>query len=623
MLVLVVLGWSSLALLSARTDLREAETALTALRAGADDPEQVSRALAGVEQRLARAHDRLRAPGPRLLGAVPVLGQVVDGPRVVAAAGEAVAGAGRATLEATASAPLFEAGTVSLAQLAEVREALAAAARRTRDPVSELMSVRTGLVPEVTTGVRRAQQALGRAPSSFAGAAEGLSALDGVLGGSGDRSVLIVLMNNTEQRGGGGVATVFAQGTANNGRLELEAFADVFDVADPPETARQVPAPADYSQLWGPFLADTTLWRNALMSPHLPASLQVLAGASRASTDAPTDVVVALDVRAIAAVLRATGPAELPDGSPLTAENAVQELLLDAYTRFPDDATGQGERRRVLRAAADVVVERLLGGAGPTTSLAAALSGAAHGRHLAVWSARPEEQTGLEGAGLAGQVLAEGGDLVQVATQNFGQSSTEGNKLDYFARRFHRVRVDVRAGRADVEQIFTLRNGAPPTGLPGYVLGYSRPGELTSLVTLAVPESAQISSFSRDGTMLAFDPARQTDHVVLRDLARLPPGASATWQVRYSLPLEDDHYRLAVVPQALAFDADLDLTVRSTNGAVLRAVSPGSLVKDGAVTLNGPLDGVEKFAVHIEQAPFLRRARDAVRRFWTEPVQLP
>ncbi|MBC7375357.1 MAG: DUF4012 domain-containing protein, partial [Frankiales bacterium] len=448
--------------------------------------------------------------------------------------------------------------------------------------------------------------------------------LRGVLGASRPQQVLVVLENNAELRGTGGIVTVFAKATARDGRLKVDAFQDVDSVADLAPQVRRVPAPPDFHRLYGGFLADTTLWKNTNMDPDIPTSSQVLANVATVSLGRRPDAVLWLDVPTIAAVLRATGPVRLPDGTELTAENAVTRLLSTAYRDAPNTADGQGQRRAALRSAADAVLGDLLGSgtsAPSPVALARELFTAARGRHLALWSDHAAVQRDLASSGLDGAVRAGSGDVSSFAVHNLGGGDTDGNKLDFYGRRHVTVQVAVTRDHAEVSQEVSLRNTAPARGLPIYVSGRVTPGVANSFITMALPSGALDVVFSRSGRRIVTSPLPSGDHEVVTDIASLPPGTMTTWTLRYRLPLTTGHYQLALVPQPLAVDAGLSLTMRSLGGDELLA--PGlDRGPDGELARSGGFTEAVEVDATLERPGLLRRTARALSHFWSEPVSL-
>lgn len=616
---LVLLAWTGLALLSARSRLEGAELSLTAALSPTTGPGDARAALADAETDLRGATRSTGAPGPALVAHVPLLGRTVSAVDATGVAALEVVRSSRVVLDALdAPAPLVRDGSVDVTRLQAAARVLDDAARRTRPAVTALQDAPTTGVPGVVAAaVRSAQAQLGPAPGRFAQTGAAVDALARLLEGQ-DQRLLVVLQNNAELRGTGGLVTVFAEARVGRGRLQVGPFRDVEEVADPSERARPVPVPADYRGLWDPFLAGTTLWKNVNMTPDVPLASTVLADVAALSTGRRPDGVLWLDARAMALVVAAGGPVPLPGGGTLTGDNAVRTLLSEAYRGVPDDRAGQALRRARLRATADAVLSRLLAGDTELRPLGVALARAAAGRHLALWSADAGQQQRYTAAGLDAAVRAEGGDLVSPVTQNLGGGRREGNKLDFYGRR--QVSVDVVLSRdvARVEQRVAVRNTAPTTGLPAYVAGYDRPGVDAFHLSVAVPAGARAVRFSRGTTALRVQLKPQRDHQVLTDLQSLPPGATGDWTVSYELPLRGGRYALTLVPQPLAVDAGLALSVRAADGLRLRPLS-----EDRArLRRSEPFAAVRRVEVVVERPGWWARAAASVRRFWNEPVRL-
>lgn len=624
-LALVVAVWTAIALVTVRDELQRAQDALEAARDASSTADARVR-LTDAESELRTATGRLDQPGPAIAARLPVVGRTVGAVRRTATAALAVADGGRRVLSAVdGGGPLLADGRVDTERLLVVQQELERAAATTDAPVEALLDQPLGLVPGlVADPVRRAQRELDGMPRDLASAAAGLRGVRAVLGAEQDQTLLILLENNAELRGTGGIVTVFARATVRDGKLDVGAFEEVEDVADSASQARTVPAPADYRALYGRFKADTTLWKNTNMAADVPTSSRVLAEVAALTTGVRPDAILWLDVPAIAAVLRATGPATLPDGGELSAEDVIPRLLSTAYAEAPDTDEGQGRRRAVLRSAADAVIGQVLGGdADPDPqALAEELAAMARGRHLALWSDDPAVQADLVEGGVAGAVEAAGGDISSFVVHNLGGGDRDGNKLDYYGRRQTTVRVTVDADAALVEQEIALRNTAPARGLPVYVAGRVTPGIVNALVTLALPAAAGEVGFSRDGTALPPLPQPEGDHAVVTDVVSIPPGVVVTWRLRYRLPLQDGDYRLSLFPQPVAVDSGLSVELGPADGTTL-AGAAGTQLTDGRLALSGPFEETTTLQVDARRPGWLARWRDAVSRFWNEPVRLP
>lgn len=623
--VLSLIG-TAVGLLSARADVQQARDTLDGLADAGADRDTLTTSLASVQSDLDDAASALNRPGPRVIGALPLLGRTPHAVRVSAEVAAQVLRDGRQVLDDVPD-PLLSEGRIDLSGLSSVQRSTAEAAQAASTGVERLKGTATGWTPQVVQdGTAELLGRLVEARDALARADSGLQALDGVLGDGAERHLLLALQNNAELRGTGGVVTVFAEATTRDGQLELGSFRDVEDVADPPDRVTAVPVPEDYGRLYGSFKAGTTLWKNVNMSPDAPTSSTVLARVAAQSLRPPPDVVLWFDVPLIAALLRGVGPVQLPDGSTLDGDNAVRRLLSEAYANATDTAEGQAARRAELRAAADAVLSRLLSkdeaAGGSSTQVLRQLVDAVTGRHLMVWSADPDEQDQLMRAGLAGSVRADGGDLSTLTVHNLGGGDTDGNKLDYYGRRQTTVDVTVGPDDAVIEQELALRNTAPPGGLPVYVAGRVTPGVSNSFVTLSLPADAQDVSLTRDGVSLAVAVLPEADHGVLTDVVGLAPGQTITWKLRYRLPLQDGAYRLTLVPQPLAVDGGVSVTIRSDSDRDLFDEAGLALPDDGLV-VSGAFDAVTEVSAGPERRGRLGRLRDAVRNFWSEPVRLP
>lgn len=624
--VVVALAWTAVVLLSVRSDLQSLGGTARSLEAADGGAESARAELERAERTLSRTSGRLTQPGPLLAAQLPVLGRTPEAVRRTSDAALEAVQTAQAVLDEVETGALVEEGRLDVDRLARVQEQLARGSDRSRPAAAQLAAVETALVPGVVAdAVQAARERLLTLPEDLAGYAEAIGALRSLAGAEEPRELLVVLQNNAELRGTGGLVSVFATATARDGTIRLDGFRDVEEVADSADAARRVPAPADYRSLFGPLLADTTLWKNTNADPDVPTSSQVLAEVARTSLGRAPDAVVWLDARAVAAVLAGTSPATLPDGRRLTADNAVEELLVASYDDAVDTEAGQRARRERLRAAADAVAVRLLTGSPDLTRLGPELAAAARGRHLSVWSADAAEQAGWRAAGLSGEVAVAGGDLLSVTVHNLGDGGSQGNKLDFYARRTVSLTALVTADQAEVVQKVTLRNEAPKTGLPVYVAGTVAPGTSNDLVLLTVPGSARIEEFRRGASTLRVEPQRLRDGQVLSDVVTLPPGTATEWTVRYRLPVTD-LYRLALVPQPLAVDAELEVELRAGDGVRLLAPPGSKLVSndDGQqLAYRGTFADRLDVRAEVRHVSRLQRLVDGVRRWWSEPVQLP
>ena len=617
-LLAVVVVWSVVVALLAAHDLRSARDDIHRITARIGlDRTSLEAALQTDLHKVDRARGDLRQPGPTVFGWIPIVGRNITAERVVA---DASAEALRAGLTLSRSTRGLDNGSggVDLNRLHAAAVGLDNAARRVVPALHRLQTTPVAwTLPPVTDGVRQARNQLLPLGPQIERAALGLNALGGVLGADGPRHLAVILMNNAELRGAGGLPSAYATGTINGGRLELAPFQDVNTVARPPARAQRVDAPTDYHQTYGAYLADTTLWKNATMSPQDPDTAAVVSALAATSLHVTPDVVVLCDVPAAAAVISATGPITV-DGQQVTGAELTRRLLVDAYGDGSLSEAKQKQRRRVLDEAATEAFARVRHRASSTPALLEALARSVSGRHLAVWSARPDEERRLVAAGAAGAVVNRGSDVAMVTTNNLGDSPSTGNKLDYYVRRSLRVDVRLHAHEAEVSQTLVLHNAAP-TGLGPYVEGIAHPGSVRELLTMNAAPSARLTGFTKDGhpadVSITSGPEGKRATVVL-ELAR---GATTTYRLTYTVSVKDSRYSLLLVPQPLATAAELHVHISVTD-AELGVVTGVAQPVHGVIDKVGSWDDVEQIDVPVHSLGGLRGWLHAFGHFWTHKV---
>lgn len=593
--VSLVTVWSAWAALAARGELLAARDGLRRVaEAGdlADAPDAVARA----REQAASAAARLSAPGPALVAAVPVLGRSLAAERAVAQATADVLIVSERLLPLVDRAGGSSGGAVSLPGLQELADELDRSSRQLERPVAALVDADVSLTPApVADAVREAQDTLAGADVTLARAAAGVRAAAGLLGGAGPRTLVLGVMNNAELRGAGGYVSSFAVVRTDAGIVSVEPFTDVNAVQAPPARAVQVPSSPTYAASYGRYLADTTLWKNVMMSPHVPDSARVMCEVARLSPGVPCDGALLVDIPALADIMSLAGPVQIGDDV-VVGDDLVEALLVEAYS----DAGGLGDaqiaRRTSLLASADQALVRLLSQPFSGLHPARLLAETSGGRHLAVWSARPDEQQALLEAGVAGSADPAGADLSLFAVNQLSNS-----KLDYYARRSVDVQVEVSLTTAQVEQRFRVELRVPDD-LPAYVVGPR--GRLEELLEMRVSPAARDVTLRKDGVVQSFDTQTDANGATrITDLLVLPQGGSVEYTLRYTVPLPEGRYRLQLLPQPLARDAWLSAQVRPAAG----------------LTLGGR-------GVHVEEPFSASRSFEVTARemrWWERPLSLP
>jgi hypothetical protein len=571
----------------AAEDLQQARTGLSRLDDAALDEAgpAVDAALASVD----RARSRLSAPSVGLLRWTPVLGRSIKAERAIArAAGSSLKGVQAITRAVPA---IRTPEGFDLTAVRALGDQLPPLTRTAQGDLEAVRALRTEWTPQqVGAAVSDVDRELTRVVDLLDQAGRGADLAAGLLGEAGPRNVLVALGNNAELRGTGGYVSTFATGRLQDGRLTLDAFQDVAAVQDQPGQARKVPAPAEYVEDFGPFLADTTLFREWTMSPDVPDSASVASAALGELLGQAPDVVLLLDVPALSGIVQLAGSTvALPDGSTVPTDRLTEALLVDSYAAAGASPQAQLERRAALRGAAGSTATSLLTSGTPPGSVLREVARLAQGRHLAVWSADAEEQATLEDLGLAGSADPEGDDLALISINNLN-----ANKLDYYVDREVEVTVTVGRDSAEVLQRLVLSNRAPEDLVP-YVAGTAKPGTVVERLEFSIAQQAHLRSFQRDGSTANGELRRGAERTRVHTYVELARGESTAFELRYTVPVTNGRYRLRLLPQPLARDAALRVNVAPVEGLSIRGSDRARPA--GPVRLHGPWNKVEVLSV--------------------------
>jgi Protein of unknown function (DUF4012) len=447
------------------------------------------------------------------------------------------------------------------------------------------------------------EQQLDRAAISTRNAADAARVVPAALGGDGVRHYLLVAQNPAEARATGGIPGSFGLLEAERGRMRLE---EVLPVEDLDAAARAVgiaatPGPPEFVTRYARFQPQLS-WENVTMSPDAPTVAEVMASMYERETGHRVDGVVSLDPLALRALLRLTGPIRVHDWPvPITADNVVDVTLRAQYARFADQRTRKEFLGRVTRAVWTAAEHADLG---DPSRLAEALGAAVAERHLSVWLARPDEQAVLQSLGLTGGVPAPTDDAFFSTAQN-----ANATKLDFYASHSAAYAVTVTpvdTSHATVRAAarLLLRDDAP-TALPSFVTGGatggSHAGDLESFVSLY--SGLDVVRATRDGSPAALESGREFGRYVYSTFATVPRGGATRFDLSLQgrVPLEDDWYRVRLLPQAGVRPERLDVVIRVPRGYVIDA-SQGCH-RDGERTCarSGSLTTAGAVAVHIRR----------------------
>ena len=370
--------------------------------------------------------------------------------------------------------------------------------------------------------------------------------LPAMLGGDGPRRYLVLLQSNAELRATGGLPGVLTVITADQGVIAMSeaTAAGSMPVYDEPV---QTLAPEDaalYSDRLGRYMGDVNL------TPDFPTAAAIAAQMWLHKTGETVDGVLATDPVALSYLLSATGPVDDGTGGKLTAANAVDVLLSQAYSRYPDPA----DQNTFFGRVASNVFEAVASGRGSPGATVNALGKAAGEHRLLVWSTRADERADLAGTVLTGEM-----PRTLATTGSRGESSAVGvffndgtaSKMDYYLETdVHLVSSSCMSGTATHSLHVTLTSHAPAygaTSLPASVTGPgtygTAKGSITTNVVVLGALGGTIAAVERDGAPVGAGSYAQDGRPATTITVSLAPGASAV----LTFLLTDPHPRPAVV----------------------------------------------------------------------------
>ncbi|MEJ3405809.1 DUF4012 domain-containing protein [Rathayibacter sp. YIM 133350] len=398
-----------------------------------------------------------------------------------------------------------------------------------------------GLVGPISGACDRFETALTKTACVLDGLDGTLALAPGMLGAQGARTYLLLFQNNAEVRSGGGIPSALALIHVEDGVLSLLAQADsrAFPLDAPAGLAVPAVETTLYGSLPGDYIQDVT------MTPDFAESASLAARLWQQRFGGTLDGVIALDPVALGYVLAATGPVAVGDGTSLTADNAVDTLLVQSYRRFADGADQDAFFAEAARAVFDAVTS---GSAAPP-ALLASLEKAAGENRIQLWSAHDAEQRRIAATTLGG--LAASQRLAGPQAYGLYLNDATGGKMAPYleigvAAGATITRVD---GRADVSIRVTLHNTAPAdaaASLPAAVTGNGifgvRAGKIATNLALYAPLGAFDGGVDRDGAAVAYQSVTAGDGVVDNLQVALRPGEKTVLTYRFvsALPGQRD-----------------------------------------------------------------------------------
>jgi hypothetical protein len=175
------------------------------------------------------------------------------------------------------------------------------------------------------------------------------------------------------------------------------------------------------------------------------------------------------------------------DPNAIPPDKIIDELMHNQYLSLDESNPDTGlQRKERLGQVARAAVTDLLNPKLSALDLGRALSDAAAGRHILLWSRLPDEQLALQALRVDGGLAA---DSVSVSLLNAGR-----NKLDWFIKMASKVTVGPVANNERQIDVEVAVSSQVPDGLPRYIAGPSVPvaeyGDYIGYFTMNVPGAA-------------------------------------------------------------------------------------------------------------------------------------
>jgi hypothetical protein len=539
LLVIASIAWVAIRGMLAKQDLEEAVAHVSTLRSQLEqgDSEAAQRTATKLESSAADARSKTSDPVWAAFEHAPLVGGNLRAVRQIAVvvddvASDAVRPVAGVLGDVDVDAFKPEAGKVNLQPLVAAQPAVAKATATLRAATRSAGEIDTSnTVSAVSDAVNKLRSSLSSASAQADSANRAVRLAPSMLGKGGPRHYLVMFQNNAELRAGGGIPGALAMITAKDGAISLgqQASTSDFPQADKPVLPLAADTQGLYGSITGEFIQDVTL------TPRFDTSAKLAREMWKRQFGQRVDGVLSIDPVTLGYILKATGPVDLPTGDRLTSDNAVQLLLSDAYTKYPDPAV---QDLFFASAASAVFTKVSSGGFDPKAFIAALTTGVDEGR-VKLWSADKSEQSELTGTAIAGGLPTS-----DSSSQQFGVylNDATGAKMDYYLEKTVSVGSQVcrKDGRPTWTVEVTLKNTAPAdaaTTLPDYVTGAGAfgvsPGAVRTNVAVYAPSSGVYVTSTQDGKTASPQTATDGDHPVAQFETTLSPGKSTTIRVQY------------------------------------------------------------------------------------------
>lgn len=414
-----------------------------------------------------------------------------------------------------------------------------------------------------------------------------------------DKTILVLLLNNTELRPGGGFIGAIGIVTMRGGRLGDFKTHDVYALDKLGIGTITTPPPVPVSAY-----LNVKAWylRDANWSPDFKMSSEEVLRAYRAEAalsggvfPESVDAVVGFTPTFFADLLRITGPLTV-DGTSFTPENVTDELEYQVERKFLETGVPREQRKEIIGALGRELVNRLASlPLGRWQEVLSAAGRAFRSKQLMAYDAEPGAQAALESLGWAGRVPETAGDFLMVVDANLASL-----KSDPFVHRTIAYRLEPSAsGLVATVRVIYAHAGKfdwKTTRYRTYTRIYAPRGSTFISGEGAMENDKLKDPARRPGT---WDVREELGKAVYGAFISIEPGETRTLAATYRLPFTvSDVYRLTVAKQPGAASRGLTLDL-GFGKKLVRATPPEdpSAFGDDRYRLSTELGEDRKFEV--------------------------
>lgn len=303
-----------------------------------------------------------------------------------------------------------------------------------RGPLSQLTGAVGGLQPALS----RANELMPQLPT--------------IMGQGGPKNYLLLVQNNAEARGTGGIPASIVLLRFENGKMEIVQQASSSDFSN--ERAEPViPLDPEVVKLYDDKIGRWSQDMTSTPDFSLSADLAREWWSQRFKMD--VDGVMSIDPVTLSYILGATGPITLETGDKLTSSDAVQILLSDVYARYPrNDA-----QDAFFASAAVKVFEAVSSGDFQPVAFATAIVRAVDENRVYFHAFDPTVEAAFAGSRLLGPLPTD--EQAQTTLGVFVNDLTEA-KLSYYTWMSAEVQVDRCSAAPTYTTVVTFVNGLDP-----------------------------------------------------------------------------------------------------------------------------------------------------------------